>query len=341
MPEDNLYDISIIGGGPIGMFAATYAGMRSAKVQLLESLGQLGGQPQALFSEKTIYDIPGFSSISGKDLIRNLNTQLQQFNVDVYVNSPVLNIQKTEKNQFKIITNNRISYSKSIIISTGIGSFEPRRLRIANTEALENDKLFYTVNDPSIFENKTIAIAGGGDSAIDWALELNTIAKDTTVIHRRNQFRAMESNVDKLKESGSKIMTPYTIDNLSTDNSHNNLTIQLKKVRTKDTVELSVDALLVNYGFMSNNSILKSWDLDLITTKNNLIPVNSKLETNLQNVYAIGDIANYPGRIDLIAVGMGEAPMAVNNALESLYPEKIQPKHSTQLVKNIKNKENN
>lgn len=132
-----------------------------SKVQLLESLGQLGGQPQALFSEKTIYDIPGFSSISGKDLIRNLNTQLQQFNVDVYVNSPVLNIQKTEKNQFKIITNNRISYSKSIIISTGIGSFEPRRLRIANTEALENDKLFYTVNDPSIFENKTIAIAGG------------------------------------------------------------------------------------------------------------------------------------------------------------------------------------
>ena len=256
MPEDNLYDISIIGGGPIGMFAATYAGMRSAKVQLLESLGQLGGQPQALFSEKTIYDIPGFSSISGKDLIRNLNTQLQQFNVDVYVNSPVLNIQKTEKNQFKIITNNRISYSKSIIISTGIGSFEPRRLRIANAEALENDKLFYTVNDPSIFENKTIAIAGGGDSAIDWALELNTIAKDTIVIHRRNQFRAMESNVDKLKESGSKIMTPYTIDNLSTDNSHNNLTIQLKKVRTKDTVELSVDTLLVNYGFMSNNSIL-------------------------------------------------------------------------------------
>ena len=194
---------------------------------------------------------------------------------------------------------------------------------------------------PSIFENKTIAIAGGGDSAIDWALELNTIAKDTIVIHRRNQFRAMESNVDKLKESGSKIMTPYTIDNLSTDNSHNNLTIQLKKVRTKDTVELSVDTLLVNYGFMSNNSILKSWDLDLITTKNNLIPVNSKLETNLQNVYAIGDIANYPGRIDLIAVGMGEAPMAVNNALESLYPEKIQPKHSTQLVKNIKNNENN
>ena len=232
-------------------------------------------------------------------------------------------------------------YSKSIIISTGIGSFEPRRLRIANAEALENDKLFYTVNDPSIFENKTIAIAGGGDSAIDWALELNTIAKDTIVIHRRNQFRAMESNVDKLKESGSKIMTPYTIDNLSTDNSHNNLTIQLKKVRTKDTVELSVDTLLVNYGFMSNNSILKSWDLDLITTKNNLIPVNSKLETNLQNVYAIGDIANYPGRIDLIAVGMGEAPMAVNNALESLYPEKIQPKHSTQLVKNIKNNENN
>ena len=151
----------------------------------------------------------------------------------------------------------------------------------------------------------------------------------------------MESNVDKLKESGSKIMTPYTIDNLSTDNSHNNLTIQLKKVRTKDTVELSVDALLVNYGFMSNNSILKSWDLDLITTKNNLIPVNSKLETNLQNVYAIGDIANFPARIDLLAVGMGEAPMAVNNALESLYPEKIQPKHSTQLVKNIKNNENN
>ena len=126
----------------------------------------------------------------------------------LYINSPVLNIQKTEKNQFKIITNNRISYSKSVIISTGIGSFEPRRLRIANAEALENDKLFYTVSDPSIFENKTIAIAGGGDSAIDWALELNTIAKDTIVIHRRNQFRAMESNVAKLKESDSKIMTP-------------------------------------------------------------------------------------------------------------------------------------
>lgn len=328
MTETAYYDITIIGGGPVGLFAATYARMRLAKTQIIESLDQLGGQVSTLFPAKKIYDIPGFYEISGEDLIKNFEKQTLTFKPDIFLGETVLGFEKTPEG-FLIKTSKRTTYSRSIIIAAGIGAFEPRRLTLDNASQLEGKQLRYFVTDPTTFAGKDLAIAGGGDSAIDWALTLYPQAKSVHLIHRRDKFRALESNLAKLKETKTNFETPYTIKELSPA-ATDKLTITLQKVRSQETKTITVDHLLVNYGFVSDNKIISSWGLEM---QNRAIKVNQAQETNIPGVYAIGDSAYHEGKIDLIATGLGEAPNAVNNALLYVYPEKRQPAHSTQLIK--------
>jgi thioredoxin reductase len=322
-----IYDITIIGAGPVGMFAAFYAGMRKAKTNIIDSLPQLGGQLATLYPEKYIYDIPGYPAIKANELVGNLEKQLTTFNHTFHLEEEVLSIVRDE-DIIEVTTNKGIHYSKAVILALGNGSFQPRKLGLENAESFETKGLDYYVNDLMKYAGKKVAIAGGGDSAIDWALMLEPIASEVYLVHRRDNFRGHEHSVERLQESSVSIMTPYIIDELIEENNWLS-GIQLKKVKTDETVSLSVDHLIVNYGFTSNLGQLSSWGLE---SSRNAIAVRSDMSTSMSGVYAAGDICSYDGKVKLIATGFGEAPTAVNNALHFINPkERTQPAHSTSL----------
>ncbi|MEY8445842.1 NAD(P)/FAD-dependent oxidoreductase [Enterococcus ratti] len=322
-----IYDITIIGAGPVGMFAAFYAGMRQAKTKIIDSLPQLGGQLAALYPEKYIYDIPGFPAIKANELVTNLEKQLTAFNHSFHLNEEVLSIAK-EENLIEITTNKDTHYSKAVILTLGNGSFQPRKLKLSEATTFENHGLDYFVNNLMKYAGKKVAIAGGGDSAIDWALTLESIASEVYLIHRRTEFRGHEHSVNLLKNSSVNLLTPYLIDKLSGENGELS-NIRLKMVKSDETIHLMVDSLIVNYGFTSTLDQLSSWGLE---SSRNAIVVNSDMSTSMPGVYAAGDICSYKGKVKLIATGFGEAPTAVNNALHFINPkERTQPGHSTSL----------
>lgn len=328
--KKDIYDITIIGAGPVGLFCATYASMRQAKIQIIESLSEVGGQVTGLFPNKQIYDIPGYTKVSGTELIFNLKKQLEFFHPEIHLNETMESFFKDDEGIFHIKSNKRETLSHSIILATGVGAFQPRKLKVKNAEEFENSVLFYSVPEPSIFKNKEVVITGGGDSAADWTIELSQVAKKVTLIHRRDQFRALESSINKIKNlNNTEIITPYMIDSLNQKNSK--IEIKLKRSRTKDEYQsIIADNLIVNYGFKTNSSILNNWNLE---TSQNKIKVNSVQQTSIKGVYAIGDASHHEGSVELIACGFGEAPIAINHALTQIYPEKRQPTHSTQLMK--------
>lgn len=328
MNQNDLYDVTIIGGGPIGMFTAFYAGLRQAKVKIIEALPQLGGQPGMLYAEKNIYDIAGYPAITGGELIKNLGTQMNRFDTTLVYGEEAFELRKNSDGIFEIQTTKNVHYSKAVIISAGNGAFRPRKLEIEHAEKYENNNLHYFVNNIESFRDKTVAICGGGDSAVDWALTLEPIAKKVYLIHRRPQFRAQEHSVQLLNESSIEIMTPYVPVSI---NGHNNILsgVTLQEARKESTIELEVDDFLINYGFSSSIGGMKKWGFDV---KGNAIVVNSKMETSIPGIYAIGDISTYDGKVKLIATGFGEAPVAVNNAMVYINPNtRVQPMHSTSL----------
>lgn len=319
-----LYDITIVGGGPVGLFAAFYAHLRQAKVHIIDSLPQLGGQPAILYPEKQILDVPGFTNLTGEELTQRLIDQLQGFDTPVHLNETVLDIEKTEDG-FVLTTSKAKHRSRAVIIAMGGGAFKPRPLELEDADTYEN--IHYHVSNIQQYAGKNIAILGGGDSAVDWALAFEKLAS-TTLIHRRENFRALEHSVAELKQSSVIIKTPYLPSKLKGDKGK--LThLEINKVKTEETEELQLDHLFVNYGFKSSVGNLKNWGLELQRHK---IIVNTKQESSREGIYAIGDCCYYDGKIDLIATGLGEAPTAVNNAINYIDPsQKVQPKHSTSL----------
>ena len=324
---DNIYDITIIGGGPAGLFAAFYAGMRQAKTKIIESLPTLGGQLSLLYPEKLIYDVAGFPNIKAQDLVDNLVKQIEPFKHDIHLEETVLSFDKKDE-VFTIKTDKGIHFSKTIIIAAGNGSFQPRRLNVEGNEEFEKKQLHYYIKNMEDFTNQDIVLCGGGDSAVDWALMLEKIANSVTLIHRRPEFRAHEHSVKQLKESKVIIKTPFVIDQLNKQNDIlDSLTIKNPK---EDVTEvISLDHLIVNYGFSSSLGPIKKWPLDF---KGSSILTTSNTSTSIPGVFAIGDITTYEGKVKLIATGFGEAPTAVNNAMHFINPkERLQPMHSTSL----------
>ncbi|MGT2911496.1 NAD(P)/FAD-dependent oxidoreductase [Streptococcus cameli] len=321
----DIYDITIIGGGPVGLFTAFYAHLRQAKVKIIDSLPQLGGQPAILYPEKTILDIPAYKSLTGQELTDNLISQLEGFDTSICLNETVLGI-TSQEDHLEIKTSKTTHQTKAIIVAMGGGAFKPRPLEIEGADAFDN--IHYHVSNIQQYADQDVLVLGGGDSAVDWSLAFEKIAKSTTIVHRREAFRALEHSVKDLEESTISIQTPYLPISLSgEENSARELTV--KKAKSDDTKTFSFDHLFVNYGFKSSVGTLKEWGLDLHRHR---ILVNSKQETSLPGVYAAGDCCFYDGKVDLIATGFGEAPTAVNNAMHFINPtEKVQPKHSTSL----------
>ncbi|QOR66066.1 NAD(P)/FAD-dependent oxidoreductase [Cytobacillus suaedae] len=328
MKEDQkVYDITIIGGGPAGLFTAFYGGMRQASVKIIESLPHLGGQLSALYPEKYIYDVAGFPKIRAQDLIDNLKEQMSKFEPTITLEQSVKTVQKQSNGIFKIATNKETHYSKTIIITAGNGAFQPRRLDLENSNKFEEKNLHYFIDDLSQFSRKRVAVFGGGDSAVDWALMLEPIAEKVTLIHRRSKFRAHEHSVEKLLKSKVEVKTPFVPVELIGDDFISQVELQETKGERKET--LDVDAVIVNYGFVSSLGPIKDWGLEI---EKNSIVVNSKMETSIEGIYAAGDICTYEGKVKLIACGFGEAPTAVNNAKAYIDPKaRIQPMHSSSM----------
>ncbi|MCC5889241.1 MAG: NAD(P)/FAD-dependent oxidoreductase [Alkalibacterium sp.] len=325
---DELYDITIIGGGPVGIFAAFYAGMRNAKTKLIESLPVLGGQVSLLYPEKTIYDVGGYAGVTGKELVHQLTAQMQHFDQTICLDEEVLEIEQLDDYLFKIITSRGEHYSKTIIITTGQGSFQPRKLALPDTDKYEEDNLHYIVKELDQYKNKTVVICGGGDTAVDWAMTLESIAEKVILVHRRDRFRAHQGTVELLKESSVDIQTPYVPHELIEDKGKLKA-VKFKEPRSDKVIELELDYFIVNYGFISSIGPIKKWNIDMVQTD---IAVNSKMETSVKGIYSAGDCNTFDGKLKLIATGFGEAPTAVNHAIHSIYPEEhAQPIQSTKL----------
>lgn len=324
------YDITIIGGGPVGLFAAFYAGLRGMTVKIIESLSELGGQPAILYPEKVIYDIPAYPALTGAELTDNLIKQISRFEdrTTVCLKEEVQSFQKNNQG-FTIQTNKGQHSSKAIIIACGNGAFAPRTLGLEGEESFAEKNIFYNVHQLDQFAGKNVVICGGGDSAVDWALALYGLAESVTIVHRRDAFRAHEHSVELLKASGVKILTPYIPNQLIGENGQVSQ-IVLQKVKSEDSLTLDLDALIVSFGFSTSNKNLKNWQLDY---KRSSILVNHLYQTNQEGVFAIGDAADYEGKVDLIATGFGEAPIAVNQAINYIYPERDNRiVHSTSLI---------
>ncbi|MGM8211961.1 NAD(P)/FAD-dependent oxidoreductase [Virgibacillus sp. W0430] len=325
---DKLYDITIIGAGPAGLFTAFYGGMRQASVKIIESLPHIGGQLTALYPEKYIYDVAGFPKIRAQELVDNLGDQLKTFDPTIVLGQSIEEVERLEDQTFKLkAANGDIHYSKTIIITAGNGAFQPRKLNIENCERFEESNLHYYVKNMDHFKDAHILLLGGGDSAVDWALMLEPIAKQVTIVHRRDEFRAHEHSIKQLFDSSVEVLTPYVP--IEVTGNEKIERVLLQETRGDKKIVLHPDAVLCNYGFISKLGPIKNWGLDI---ERNSIVVNSKMETNIPGIYAAGDINTYPGKVKLIATGFGEGPTAINNAIQYIDPTaRRQPKHSTSM----------
>lgn len=325
-------DITIIGGGPTGLFASFYAGMRGATAQIVDTLPQLGGQLTALYPEKYIFDVAGFPKILAKDLVRDLTAQAGQFNFPSYLGQHVTALEE-EDGHFVLVTDTDRFPTRSVLIAAGIGAFSPRRLPQQCAEPWYGKGIFDNVVDPEKFRGQKIVIIGGGDSAFDWCHQLRDRAASITLVHRSDKYRAHGATVAEVHaavEAGKTVLLPFheLADVLSVDGALSG--IVLKDVKTKETKTLEADAVLPMLGFISDIGPLAEWGL---TLEKHEIVVNYLMETGRAGVYAAGDITSYPGKLKLIATGFSEAAIAVNQAFHWIYPDKkVNPGHSSNLA---------
>jgi thioredoxin reductase len=325
--NETAVDVAIIGGGPAGMFAAFYGGMRQMTVSLIESMPQLGGQLAALYPEKYIYDVAGFPKVTAMELVNNLKTQMELFNSDLHLEEKVLSVSKLEERLFEIVTDKRVHHARAVIITAGVGAFEPRRLELPEAAQYEKTNLHYFVSDLERYRGQKVLISGGGDSALDWALMLEPIAEQVMLVHRRDKFRAHEHSVELLMNSRVKVITPTEITSLQGEGSITHVT--LTDVKSGITTDYEVDAVIINFGFVSSLGPIAEWGLNI---DGGSIVVDTRMETNIPGIFAAGDIATYPGKLKLIAVGFGEAPTAINNAKVYVDPNaKLSPGHSSNM----------
>lgn len=314
--DEKIYDVTIVGGGPVGLFTAFYAGMRNLSVKIIESLPQLGGRPSVIYPEKYIYDVAAFPKVRAKELIDNLVEQLGLFEQTFVLEQTIQGYEKLDNGVLKLTTDKEIHMTKTLIIAAGLGAFQPRKLSIDNAENFEGKSLHYFINDMSLFKGKKVIVLGGGDSAVDWALMLEPIAESVTIIHRRDKFTAHEHSVEQLKKSSVQIKTPLVPTELLGEDGKLQKVI-FKNGETGEFETLEANELVVNYGFTSSLGALNDWGLDMSKIS---INVSSKMETNLEGIYAVGDVCDYEGKVKLIATGFGEATIAINAAKHYIDP---------------------
>ncbi|MEO7715504.1 MAG: NAD(P)/FAD-dependent oxidoreductase [Capsulimonas sp.] len=322
-PEE-IFDIAIIGSGPVGLYAAYYAGLRGMKTKIIDSLPEVGGQLAALYPEKYIFDVAGYAKVYARDLVANLNEQAAQYEPTLALDQKVTKLIPGD-----VITletdKGPTHYAKSVIIAAGVGAFLPRKMDIPGIAELEGRGLHYFVSDKSSLAGKKLVIVGGGDSAFDWSINLHGDAVSVTQIHRSDKFKAHEDTIEKVKSLPIDLRTFHELKEVHGEEHVEAVTIFDN--RTKEEFKLECEALLLNLGFLTNLGPIKEWGLEI---EKNSIFVNSRMETNIAGVYAAGDICTYDGKLKLIATGFGEAAIAVNHAKGFVDPTaKVNPGHSS------------
>ena len=301
----NKTDVLIIGAGPTGLFCAHQLGIIGLQCEIVDNLDKAGGQCIELYPDKPIYDIPAVPECTGEELTTRLLEQIKPFKTELFLNERVDEVHQ-EKENWIVKTNNKKEFSASnIIIAGGVGSFEPRKISLKEAEKLEGKSVFYAVKDKEQFKNKKISIFGGGDSALDWALELSKIAK-VTLIHRREEFRGAPHTLNQIKKEGKvDIKTKFQISSISGKN--NIESINIKNDDGKET-EVKTDYILSFFGLIMKLGPITEWGLNM---DKKTIKVNTEnFETNKKGIFAIGDICTYPGKLKLILSGFHEGALA-------------------------------
>ena len=324
--DEEVYDTTIIGAGPVGLFGAFYAGLRKMRTLVIDSLPEAGGQLSALYPEKLVFDMPGFPQILAKDLASEMAIQGKRFAPTMKLGEQVTGLNQNPNGMFTLETDKGSIQSKTVVICAGAGAFSPKRLENPTIQQFEGKGVQYFVTDKSQFDNKDILIVGGGDSAIDWAMNLEPIARSITLIHRRDTFRAHDDSIDwLLNRSSVTTKLFYEIDELQGLDQLE--TARIKNNLTGETEDVAIDACLLNIGFHASIGPIKDWGLELSGSS---IIVNSHMETNRPGIYAAGDICTYDGKLKLIATGVGEVCIAVNFAKTYTDPNaKLFPGHSS------------
>lgn len=321
-------DITILGGGPTGLYGLFYAGMRGVSARIIDVLPELGGQLTALYPEKDVYDVAGFPCVLAKDLARDLVTQAMQFEADVCLEERVLELNPGD-DFFDLRTDEGPRPTRAVVIAGGKGAFKSRTINVPGWDTFWKRGIETHVRDPEAFRDKRVLIVGGGDSAFDWSWALREIASELTHIHRSDRFRAHERTVEQVKEANERgeleLLTFHSVVEIRGGGHTESVT--LAHTKTKETRTLEIDAILALIGFVPNIGPIAEWGLEL---EGNAIRVDSRMRTNIRGVYAAGDIATYEGKLELISTGFGEAAIAVNNAVHLLDPSaKVNPGHST------------
>ena len=329
-------DVLVIGGGPVGLFAVHQLGIIGLKAEVVDNLDKLGGQCIELYPDKPIYDIPGIPECTGETLTKNLLEQIKPFKNNFHLNERVQEISK-EENNWKIKTNkNKIFIAPNVIIAGGVGSFEPRKFLVKGADIFENKSVFYSVKDKNIFKSKKVCIFGGGDSSLDWAIELSKFA-EITLIHRRNEFRGAEHSAEiarKLeKESKIKIKTPFQIQSIEGKDKINSIIIKKEDGKIE---EIKTDFVLGFFGLIMKLGPITEWGLNL---DKKTIPVDTEnFQTNKKGIFAIGDICTYPGKLKLILSGFHEGALAARACFKLARPNEKYRFEFTTTSKNIQDK---
>ena len=316
-------DILIIGAGPTGLFAVFEAGLLKLKCHLIDALPQPGGQCSEIYPKKPIYDIPAYPEILAGDLTTKLLEQIASFQPGFTLCERAETIEKLEDNTFIVTTNKGTKHHAPVVaIAGGLGSFEPRKPPIPNITNFEDTGVEYIIRDPEMYRNKKVVIAGGGDSALDWAIFLTDVAAEVSLVHRRNEFRGALDSVDKvqeLKDAGKiNMITPAEVTGILGDKKVTGVSITKNG---EEKITLEVDHFIPLFGLSPKLGPIANWGLDI---EKNAIKVNNALDyqTNIPGIYAIGDVNTYPGKLKLILCGFHEATLMCQSAYKRIHPNK-------------------
>ncbi|ASN06543.1 NAD(P)/FAD-dependent oxidoreductase [Virgibacillus necropolis] len=317
--ELELFDVTIIGGGPVGLFSAFYSGMREMKTKIIEFLPFLGGKVPYFYPDKVIRDIGGIHAVTGDKLTEQLIEQAKTFDPTIIVERQVEGLERLSNGYF-ILTDNKGNehYTKTVIIATGFGTLKSVELDLPNAPRYTDSNLHYFIREVEKFRDKRIVISGGGNSAIDWANELEPIAQSVTLLYRKQDFVGHESNITKMKNSSITIQTPYVIDQLKGDEQRIS-SVTVKHTESGEYQSLKLDDLIVNHGFVIDLGAISAWGM---TMKDGTIQVDGNMQTSIPGIFAVGDIANFATKLPLIAGGFNEGPIAINNAKQYIAPNK-------------------
>ena len=329
-------DVIIIGAGPVGLFAVHQLGIKGLKAVVIDNLDKAGGQCIELYPDKPIYDIPAVPECTGEELTKNLLEQIKPFNTEFFYNERVEEV-KQDKDNWVVKTNNNNEFiAPNIIIAGGVGSFEPRKLSVNDTERYEGKSLFYSVKNKDEFKNKNISIFGGGDSALDWTLELSKFSK-ITLIHRRDEFRGAPHTLLEIKKLENKgkisIKTPCQLASIEGDKNIESISIKFDNGKTE---KIKTDLILSFFGLIMKLGPIAEWGLNM---NKKTIEVNSEnFETNKKGIFAVGDICSYPGKLKLILSGFHEVALASVECFKRARPNEKYRFEFTTSSKNIQDR---